>query len=329
MSLLVTKVKAQITIQDIGRWGFQSSGVPVSGPMDDLAFKNANLLVGNTLNTGCVEIGMGSVEMLVINSCLITLCGNGHQLSVNDIEVGNNKPILCNSGCTLKLKPSSRGIWSYLSIGGGFEIPNVLGSQSTYLNASFGGVSGRTLISGDELTNRSKYSSLTTSIIKSLSKTEKSFAQTSWSVKQLSQHRNKIRIFPGPEWDWISPVEQQKFVEQSYTVSVDSNRMGYRLQSIPIARQINDEMISSGVSRGTMQLTNDGSLIVLMADSQTVGGYPRIAQVSEVDIPWLAQAKPGTTLKFELISNVEAEALLLEREQDLRKLKVGIHFKML
>jgi antagonist of KipI len=265
----------------------------------------------------------------VTESALFSFCGGGHQIIINETEVSSEKPILIHSGCTIRLIPASTCVWSYVGIGGGFQLQKTLESKSTYLTAGFGGLEGRALKSGDELVPVSNGSSITKAIIKSLSVIDKEFVQAKWSIEKLNQTNNSIRITAGPEWNWLSKSQREKLIKKLFTVANDSNRMGYRLRSKPILRQVNDEMISSGVTKGTIQLTNEGSLIVLMADSQTVGGYPRIAQVAAVDLPLVAQMRPATELKFELITNEDAEQLLLISESDFRKLRTAIQLKVL
>jgi antagonist of KipI len=197
------------------------------------------------------------------------------------------------------------------------------------LQSAFGGLEGRALKAGDKIKSYETASPQMLAIIKSLKLINSDYATGNWFVGKNYNGDALIRVMPGPEWNWLSKIQQEKFLSQPFIISNDSNRMGYRLGGKPISRQIKDELISSGVTKGTIQLTNDGSLIVLMADSQTVGGYPRIAQVAAVDIPQLSQQKPGAEIQFDLISHEEGERLFLEYHLDLKKLETGIRLKVL
>lgn len=324
MSLKFTKVKALITAQDTGRWHRQSYGVPISGAMDDSALFQANALVGNEISNAALEIGIGEVVMAISSGTLFALCGDGHTLLMDDIEQPHGKSILAIEDSIITLMPNTRGMWSYLAVGGGVDVPKVLGSRSTYLQAGFGGWKGKAILAGTVVEIGAK-SALTESITKSLS----DGSNAKWSIAYDQNFRKPgfIRIAPSPEWDWLTERQQNQLVTQPFRVSQDSNRMGYRLSGNPISRLIKDEMISSGVSKGTVQLTNEGGLVVLMADGQTVGGYPRIAQVVAVDISVLAQTRPGESIQFELISSEEAEQLFLSREKRWRQTIKGIELK--
>ena len=326
MSIEILKANAQVTIQDAGRWKYQSSGVPVSGPIDDDAFRKANLLVGNRLHDACIEMGTGYLELKVSSNTLLAFTGFGHTAFLDHIKIPTYQSIFINQEALLKLKPSSLGLWSYLAFNGGANIPTVLNSKSTYLPSGFGGLNGRVLKKGDTILPNENQSEVSQRMIRSLSG---SYYRAKWFL--LAQHNVKdvIRIMPGPEWNWLTKHQQEKLLTQPFFISTDSNRMGYRLTGAPILREANTEMISSGVMKGTIQLANNGNLIVLMADSQTVGGYPRIAQVAAVDVPILAQRKPGAEVRFSLISHEESEQLFLDRAADYRKIETGIRLKYL
>lgn len=329
MSIYVEKVKAQVTIQDVGRIGFQSSGVPISGAMDHISFEYSNLLVGNSTREACLEVGTGSLEMVIDKNSIFSVCGNSHRLFVNDVEAPQNRPILLHEKSNIKLRPGPTGLWSYVALGGGIVCPLILGSRSTYLQSRFGGLDGRGLMAGDVVETKETKSIITEAICRSLSHAERGFAFPGWSIGQYFGQGNFIRIMRGPEWNCLSDAQQAKLLAAKFTISSDSNRMGYRLKGKLISRKNSDEMISSGVTKGTIQLTNDGSLIVLMADSQTVGGYPRVVQVASVDIPKFSQQRPGAAVQFDLISHEQGERLFLENEFELMKVAASIRLKVL
>jgi antagonist of KipI len=328
MSLQVIKSGTPITVQDFGRWGFQSQGVPVSGAMDEDSLLQANLLVGNDCDCACLEILSGQSEWRVMESSLITLTGKGIKLFLDDQEIPTNQSVWIQAETNLKTKPTSNGSWSYLAIGGGFRADKVMNSRSTYLLAGFGGVEGRVLQSGDTLESGHK-STQTLSLENSLSTSEEIYRAAGWGIAESKQKSdNIIRVMAGPEWGWLSDVVKEKFMKDKFSISADSSRMGYRLKGSPLKRSNETEMISSPVSKGTIQLTNDGSLIALMADGQTVGGYPRVAQVVAVDLPKFVQRRVGESVRFKMISFQDAEQLFLSREQERRQIAQTIKLKI-
>lgn len=315
MSLRIIKAGFQTTIQDLGRWGFQSQGVPVSGAMDEDSFALANVLTGNDYASACLEVGPAEMQIGFEVNSLIALCGKGHAAFVENERISFNKTVLIRSGTVLSLKPE-KGIWSYLAVGGGFDMDKVLNSRSTYQLARFGGMQGRALRAGDGINFSNRKSLLTRAIERSLPLDGKSSRAASWSVPQINLNTtDAFRIVKSLEWDWLDKSSQKHFLNKLFVVSNDCSRMGYRLNSEPLLRGSDQEMISSAVTKGSIQLTHEGNLIVLMADGQTVGGYPRIGQVAAVDIGRLAQKKPGETIRVASISFGEAERLFLFREQ--------------
>jgi antagonist of KipI len=150
--------------------------------------------------------------------------------------------------------------------------------------------------------------------------------EPSWGIL-VSAISSSIRIFQGPEWDRFTDDSKHHLIERTFKISPDSNRMGYRLNGQSLKLRDGTELISTPVNRGTIQVTNDGTPIILMADAQTIGGYPRIAQVAAVDIPRLAQKRPGESIKFEFISYDEGCRLFLERGQEWRKTETSILLK--
>jgi antagonist of KipI len=200
-----------------------------------------------------------------------------------------------------------------------------LESRSTYLTAKIGGLNGRCLAENDQLSNTGKLSSLTTAMWESLRGETINYAN--WSIARslfLPIERKTIRIMPGREINWFDTASVTDFLSQTYVVGHNSNRMGYHLQGPIMKREIKGELLSTAVTPCTIQVTNDGSLILLMADCQATGGYPRIAQVAAVDLPLCAQLKPGDAIRFKEISWKEAEKLYIQREFDLNKLTLAI-----
>ncbi len=330
MSLKILKAGIQKTIQDNGRWGFQSQGVPVSGAMDEDAFINANVLVGNDWQEASIELLLGDLEIKFDADTLIAICGKGSKAFIDDSQVPFEKSVLVKGSSVLTFKTQMNGMWSYLSVGGGLVLKKVLNSCSTYPTASLGGTTGRPLVKEEIEINLNK-SNLTTRIVESLPLLDgKDFRAASWGIPKNKTNESdvaSIRVFEGHEWEWLSETEQQALLKKSFSIAPDSNRMGYRLIGQRMIRSDNRELISTAVTKGTIQLTNEGSLIVLMADSQTVGGYPRVAQVVAVDLPKLAQKLVGESVQFKMISFQEAERLFLIREKERQEIMKSIRAK--
>ena len=151
-----------------------------------------------------------------------------------------------------------------------------------------------------------------------------------WSIARsllLPDNRKAIRVVLANEHSWFSDQSVTDFISNPYTIGINSNRMGYHLEEIAIDRIKKDELLSTAVTPGTIQVTGSGNMVLLMADCQTTGGYPRIAQVAAVDLPLCAQLKPGDKINFTEISRHEAEMLYLEREQQLQQLTAAVQYK--
>lgn len=318
MSIRINTISTLVTIQDGGRFGYQPQGVPVSGAMDMHVLESANMLVGNARYGACLEIASGKLELQVNQDCLMALTGAGSEVNCGKLSLAFNKRLLIKSGSILTFKPTSQGSWTYLSVAGGLSIPLILGSSSTYLPAGFGGLEGRALKAGDVISFNAKEAQIEDNQINTISR---------WGLA-LQRSIASIRIMAGLEWARLSDESKRIFLNTDFKITPDSNRMGYRLQGQAMKTLGNEEMISSPVTKGTVQLTHEGSPIVLMADAQTIGGYPRIAQVAAVDLPRLAQKRVGEKIHFEMISYELASALLVEHENELRKTEIAIALKM-
>jgi antagonist of KipI len=315
MSIIINKIGTLATIQDGGRVGYQAQGVPVGGAMDDDAFTLANMLVGNAGNAACLEIASGNLELNFTQDCVIALTGGGMVALCDGKSIPFKRRVEIRAGATLNFSPASLGYWAYVAMTGGIDVEPVLGSQSTYLPANLGGLEGRQLSKGDRLEIADD--------IHFQSSHDQSINLPNWGVV-ASYNNDSIRLFHGPDWERLTDESQRSLLQKSPRISTDSNRMGYRLSGQALTLRDNIELISTPVTRGTMQVTNDGTPIVLMADAQTIGGYPRIAQVAAVDLPRLAQVRPGESVRFQLISYDAACALFLTREQERKKTEIAI-----
>lgn len=328
MSLRLINAGFATTVQDLGRWGFQSSGVPVGGAMDVDGLRQANLLVGNEIDEPCIEFLTGEAEIKFKEQILIALCGQGSRAFIDTNEIPFGKAILVRAGAILKFKSSPVGMWKYLAVGGGFHLSKILNSYSTYRPAGFGGLNGHWLQHGDTLMINQSKTNLTKAIMASLNIEGNNFCAANWGIPIIKhEDTSSIRVFEGPEWHWLTEQSQQIISKRTFAIGLDSNRMGYRLKGEELKRKQKGELISTAVTKGVVQLTNQGQLIVLMADGQTVGGYPRIAQVASVDIPKLAQKRFKESIQFKIVSISEAERLYLEREKYLHGIARSIKDK--
>jgi len=329
MSIEILRHGLLSSVQDSGRWKFQSIGVPVCGGMDDDALFIANVLVGNSPDEACLEFLSSQILLRFHSDCLIAFTGSGMEASIEDRIIPSYKAVFIPSGTTVGLIPDNSGMWSYMSVSGGIKIEKVMGSWSTYVAAKIGGVNGDPLKSNDIINlGLPPASSLWVSLSKKA--TGKKFALAKWGVGER-QHKADIihaRIFEGPEWSLLSEESKVYFLTNEFKISPESNRVGYRLNGKKLERRSKLEMVSSAVTRGTIQLTNDGSLIILMADSPTIGGYPRIAQLLAVDISSVSQCRPGTTVRFKMVSFHDAERLYLKRESERKMLIDSIRLKL-
>ena len=325
MKITIRKPGLLSTIQDLGRPDYLSQAVPVSGAMDTLSARLANKALGNADGCAVIEFTHGGAEFITDSDVLIALSGDGAWLNAGDQRLPSDKPVFIPANTVIQLQHNKSGSRSYLAVAGGWDVPEVLGSRSTYLTAKMGGLNGRCLLENDVLASSGQLSATAQLLLDTLK--GENINYHSWSVARdlfLPTGRKTIRVIPAKEFNWFDGASVNNFLSQPYIVDMNSNRMGYRLQGIPMSRVITRELLSTAVSPGTIQVTGDGSLVLLMADCQTTGGYPRIAQVAAVDLPLCAQLKPGDAIHFTDISWREAELLYIRQEEDLRKLTATI-----
>lgn len=324
--ITVLKPGMLTTIQDSGRHGFQKFGVVESGPMDPFAHRIANLLVGNEELEATLEITLLGPSLQFDTDLMIALCGGNLSPSIDGSPIRMWRPIFVKRGSQLTFGRCIDGCRSYLAISGGFDVPIVMKSKSTYLRAEIGGYKGRALQKGDHLVVGTP-----NPFVKAGLKTfaeHSSFKEMGWSVASslLSLYTNSfpIRIMTGPEFQYFTRESQQQLYNCPFEVSTQSDRMGFRLKGPHLILKNENQMISEAVSFGTIQVPPDGNPIILLADRQTTGGYSRIGQVATVDLPLIAQTKSGERIHFTEVSLDEAQRLYIQREQQIKQLKNGI-----
>ncbi|MEK5058295.1 hypothetical protein BK126_08395 [Paenibacillus sp. FSL H7-0326] len=339
MSIRVMKPGMLTTVQDLGRWGFQKYGVPVSGAMDKDAARIANMLVGNEETDAVLEVTLSGAEFRMEHSGLIAICGGDLKPVMDGEALPMWRPLFINEGSRIKFRgpdySSKRGCRAYIAAAGGMDIPVLMGSRSTYVRGGLGGYSGRMLQSGDSLPilKPEVRSRLLEQLMADKGEKRSGYVTTSWFINPslIYSRENVIRVVEGNHFTWMSSHSQIRFEQQKYVIEPSSDRMGYRLRGMdgPLELQGEIELLSEGVSEGTIQLPPVGEPIVLLADRQTTGGYPRIAQVASVDLALLAQLPPGVHLSFRLIRVQEAETLLIMKEILMNQLRSAIQLKLL
>lgn len=311
MSVKVIKPGMLTTFQDMGRVGYQHLGVPVAGAMDARAHRLANLLAGNAEDVATMEITVAGPTLHFDQPACIAICGADLSPHVGNKTIPMHRPIIIKSGSELSFGARRHGARAYLAVFGGFKIHKVLGSESTYVRSGMGGWHGRALRKDDLIDLNA---SLQASGLASLSR-------KLWDIEVYlpaalaSTPRKTVRIIKGAQWKAFSPESCAAMITQPFRISPDSERMGYRLQGPTINLSEPRQMISEATSFGTIQVPSGGQPIVLMADRQTTGGYPKIAHVAAVDLPLLAQMLPGDSVRFEPVSLEQAQLLDQKRER--------------
>jgi biotin-dependent carboxylase-like uncharacterized protein len=309
--MVVIKPGMLSSFQDAGRHGHQPLGISVVGAMDQRAHRLANILVGNDAQTASLEITLTGPTLKFKEPCCIALSGADLSATLNGQTVALNRPLIVRPQDELAFGARKHGTRCYLAVHGGFALTPVLGSTSTYLRSHFGGWHGRALQKGDEiaLARPLKNKSLET------------VAMELWAIKIYlpaaiaDSSRQRIRLIKSALWNEFTPESCVALLTETFRVSPDSERMGYRLTGTPLLMSKPRQLLSEATTFGTIQVPAGGQPIILMADRQTTGGYPKMAYVATVDLPLLAQRAPGDALKFEAITLERAQELDAARER--------------
>ncbi|MEG6584728.1 biotin-dependent carboxyltransferase family protein [Dendrosporobacter sp. 1207_IL3150] len=329
MSIEVIRPGLQSSIQDLGRYGYQKHGVIVGGAMDTFSMRIANILIGNDEGEAALEITIMGPALKFSEDKLIAITGGDLSPIVDGESIPMWRPVLIKRGSILEFGACTQGCRAYLAVAGGFNVYEVMNSKSTYLRAGIGGFQGRAIAKGDIITTNT-ISKKSSRLIKQLSmaSTSKAFLTSSWFFgrNHLPQEGKAvvIRVIRGIQFDYFSEESIYNFFNREFKVTIQSDRMGYRLSGELLRLKESLEMISEAVSLGTIQVPPDGSPIILLADRQTVGGYPKIAQAANVDIAVIGQLKPESLIVFQEISLKEAEILYIEREQLIQDVKAAV-----
>jgi 5-oxoprolinase (ATP-hydrolysing) subunit C len=293
IQILVERCGGGVSVQDAGRRGWGHMGVPRSGALDMLALRIANALVGNVWDSAAIEFCLsGAVLRVAGGSVRFASAGAPTLIKIDDMPVASHSSFMLAPGQRLKIQPGQAGVCSVLAVEGGLDLPMVLGSRSLYRRGEIGGFLGRALRDGDLLTvNRPAR------------------ARTEMVTRPLDMNAaSSIRVVMGPQDSYFTETSIRSFLSQRFIVTHESDRMGYRLSGKPIPSMQAAHMISDGIAEGSVQITGSGLPIVLLADHQTTGGYPKIATVISADIRLVAQRRPGDAITFEAISIAESQS---------------------
>jgi KipI family sensor histidine kinase inhibitor len=292
------------TIQDAGRWGYQHLGVPVSGPLDLLSHRLANALLGNPPEAATLEATIVGPELRFERDATIAITGADLQPTLEGTPLAMGSVVECAPGSVLRFGNRRAGARAYVAIDGGIGVPPMLGSRATHVMSGLGGVAGRALRAGDRvpLRDRQRFS-----------------GGTARDRRIHGGSSVRLRVMAGPQSEYADPSALEVLQQTRFTVSPQSDRMGYRLtgSALPMRKE-SGEMISDAAIVGALQVPPSGQPILLMADRQTTGGYPQIAVVITADLPLAAQLVPGDSILFELCSRADAIAALTEQEGSVR-----------
>jgi antagonist of KipI len=299
------------TIQDLGRYGFSQFGVPPSGALDAFSLRVANLLVGNREEEACLEITLMGLKIKALKEVVIAITGGDLSPTLNEDPLDMWRAHLLVEGDVLTFRKVRMGCRAYLALSGGVVAPKIMGSFSTYLSGNFGGLEGRKLRQKDIL--------YILDISSSLDKLGFRFP-SDW-IPSLNKEV-MLRVIPGPQDHHFTEKGFQIFCSSSYQVTPQCDRMGVRLEGPKIERRsdVEESIISEGLISGAIQVPGDGKPIIILTELVT-GGYTKIATIISVDLPKVAQLKPGDRVRLKPISIEEALSLWKEQENRLQNFK--------
>jgi len=331
MSIHVLSPGWLTSVQDSGRIGHAAIGVGRAGAMDDVALRLANALVGNAENAAALEITLRGPRLRFDSDALIALTGAAIDARCATQEIPPWRPVWIPAGSELDLGGMRRGARSYLAVAGGIDVASALGSRSTDINAALGPFNGRGIVAGDCLETgktadgtRSSSSTAPGGRPSADRAGHDGIAAANWSLDPQPWFDARgdlpVALARGSHFESLGAASRRALFASDFRVGNESNRVGYRLESAKLKLDAPMELISEGVVPGTMQLPPNGNPIVLMAEAPTTGGYPRIGMVATVDLPRLAQRRPGDRVRFVETTLAEAQTRYLQRERALSAL---------
>jgi antagonist of KipI len=323
MNLTVTRAGFLTSIQDLGRMGHRQFGVSSGGALDLHAMRIANFLVGNDEKAAGLEITQGNVRLRFEDERIISWCGGAYKASVAARSIPAGHSTVVWVGDELSISGPHQGCRGWLAISGGIAVPPVLGSRSTDLRGNFGGLDGRALRDGDALPlgKNSKRAKIWMEILRA-DQVAKWSAPKPWSQTIIANP--VLRVVRGADWNRFNASTHDALTSESFIVLPDSDRMGVRLSGPELRRADDADLVSEAVASGTIQVPPSGKPILLLGDCQTIGGYPKIAHVITVDLGIAAQLRAGDHVRFSETSIADAHRLLLQRERELERFRIGL-----
>jgi|SRR6056297_637393 len=291
-------------VEDLGRYGYQKFGVPVSGVMDEYSHKIANILVDNDISEATIEVNMLGPKIQFLSNEIISITGGNLQPLINNehIEMWKSKKV--SDGDILSFKGMKNGMRSYIAFSGGLNVKKVMQSKSFYSRAGI----GTEIVNGKIIEiNGSKKNYLNNKIDESY-------------ISEITDRTN-LRVVLGPQNDYFTGKGIENFFNNSYEITNNSDRMGYRLKGEKIEHKKRADIISDGLGKGAVQIPGTGQPIIMMSDSQTTGGYTKIGYVIKKDLDKLAQMKPGGKVRFNQIPISEAQKIYVEYLKEIEKLE--------
>jgi antagonist of KipI len=306
VALRVIKPGMLTTVQDTGRWGYQSRGVPVAGPMDPYSHRVANALVGNARHAAALEVTLLGPELEFDDERVVAVAGAAFDLALDNRAAPMSAPFIVPAGARLKFGARHRGARAYLAVAGGIATPTVLGSRATHVISAMGGVDGRPLRAGDALP---------------LGAAAGVTPSARAPKASLPDREARVRVIEGPQREYFSEDALDVLQSEPYAIRQDSDRMGFRLQGPALTHSRGADIISDATPLGVLQVPASGQPILLMADRQTTGGYPKVATVITADMAIAGQLGPGDAIRFVVCTPREALAALIAQERTLMPLE--------
>ena len=295
VALRVLAAGPGVSLQDGGRHGYLRFGVTGAGPMDPLAFATANCAVGAPADVPAIEVSLGGIELTAEGGDVsVAIAGGAFKIALDGRELPAAALVRLKPDARLSIRPGPEGAWCYVAPAGRIDVAPVLGSVSTHTRSGIGGIGGRSLMAGDLLPIANA---------RALDP-----AAATISAPWLDRPGTEIRVLLGPQDDYFSADQIAAFLAGPWTLSGRSDRMAYQLEGPKIGHAKGFNIVSDGIAHGAIQMPGSGQPVVLMADRQPTGGYPKIANVIGADLGRLAQLRPGATFRFRAVTREEAVA---------------------
>lgn len=304
------------TVQDLGRHGYQKYGLAVSGSSDHYAHRMANILVSNSPEVAVLEITLMGLKLKVLKTTVIAITGGDLQPKMNGLSIPLCTSIKVSEGDIIHFSGTKTGCRAYFAVAGGIDVPLVLGSRSTDTVGKIGGFNGRNMVKGDFIK------------VHKVTLTKMDFLKSRLHPDLIPEYPNHldIRVILGPQDQAFTAEGLKTFFSSTYTVSKELDRMGCRLEGPQIEHKDGADIISEGIFMGAIQVPKNGLPIVFLVGRPSVGGYTKIGGVISIDMPKLAQVKPGNTIRFHQIDVHEAQSLYRESEKEFMQLMTHVKF---